>query len=170
MSRTNVHRPQPAAEPSAPRQVKGPVSIASSANGLGNVLVVDDDPVALEAVRIVLEGTGGCHVVVAGSHEECLHQAAERPFDLILMDASLPGLDPLNLVRRLRDRPFTRDVPILIVSADARPEQMAACFEAGANGFLIKPFDAGNLYQQVQRALARHHVRMLRKKPGRSPE
>ena len=167
MSRTNINQPHPAAEPSARRQSQGPVSIASSSNGLGNVLVVDDDAATLQTVRVVLEGMGGCHVVVAGSQDECLRQADERPFDLILLDAALPDIDPLHLVRRLRSRPFTQDVPILVASADARPEQMAACFEAGANGFLIKPFDAGNLYQQVQQALARHRVRMLQKKPGR---
>jgi CheY-like chemotaxis protein len=143
------------------------LSTSSGANGLGNVLVVDDDPAALETVRIVLEGTGGCHVVVARSQDECLERADERAFDLILLDTTVPDIDPPNLVRRLRGRSCTEEVPILIVSADARPEQMAACFEAGANGFLIKPFDAGNLYQQVQQALSRHRVRMLQKRPGR---
>jgi two-component system chemotaxis response regulator CheY len=166
MSRTNVNPPDPA-EPSARRQTRGPKSVASNSNGLGHVLVVDDDAAALETVRAVLQGTGGCHVVVAGSQDECLRQADEVAFDLILLDTTLPDIDPPHLVRCLRGRPWMRDVPILVVSADARPEQMAACFEAGANGFLIKPFDAGNLYQQVQQALARHRVRMLQKKPGR---
>jgi CheY-like chemotaxis protein len=164
MSRTKLNQSHPTAERATPKQVKG---ATSGSNGLGNVLVVDDDPAALETVRVVLEGTGGCHVVVADSHDECLEQADKRPFDLILLDAALPDLDPLQLVRCLRRRPSTEDVPILVVSADARPEQMAACFEAGANGFLIKPFDAGNLYQQVQQALARHRVRMLQKRSNR---
>jgi CheY-like chemotaxis protein len=167
MSRTNVTQPHAAADSGARKQPKGSMSVASKSNGLGHVLVVDDDPAALETVRTVLEGTGGCRVVIAGSQDECLRQADELAFDLILLDTTLPDMDPPHLVRCLRDRPCTKDVPILVVSADARPEQMAACFEAGANGFLIKPFDAGNLYQQVQQALARHRVRMLQKKPGR---
>jgi CheY-like chemotaxis protein len=167
MSRTNVTKPHAADDSAACKDPQGAKSVASSANGLGHVLVVDDDAAALETVRAVLEGTGGCNVVIASSTDECLRQADRLVFDLILLDTALPDMDPPHLVRCLRGRPCTEDVPILVVSADARPEQMAACFEAGANGFLIKPFDASNLYQQVQQALARHRVRMLQKKPGR---
>ncbi len=134
-------------------------------NGSGTVLVVDDDPNIVDTIKLILQNMGDYHVITADTGPECLRQVGEELPVLILLDYFLPGLNGLDVLRKLRTRPGTQDVPVLIVSVDAQLERMVACLEAGANGFLIKPFDAANLYQQVRSTIARHRAMMLNKYP-----
>lgn len=107
---------------------------------------------------MVLERMGQFQVTVARSGPECLRKVSQARPDLVLLDILMPGMDGLEVLRKLRSRPDSQNIPILIVSVDAQLERIATCFEAGANGFLIKPFDAANLYRQVRRAIARQKV------------
>jgi CheY-like chemotaxis protein len=128
-----------------------------------NILVVDDDPQVVETVTTVLERMGGYKVLVARSGAECLQQVKERKPALVLLDIHMPQVDGLQVLRQLRAQPEINGLPILMVSVDAQLEQMGACFEAGATGFLIKPFDPADLYRQVRSAIARHGADLLRR-------
>ena len=75
----------------------------------------------------------------------------DRP-DVILLDGSLPGLDSLTVVRRLRDTPATRDVRIVFVSDDGRPGDEARARAAGSNDYLLKPVDLDELLRLVRLA------------------
>lgn len=132
-------------------------------NGGGNILVVDDDPRVVETIKQVLEKMGEYTVLVARSGHECLRQVREETPALILLDIQMPEADGINVLRQLRSQSETKDIPVLMVSVDAQFDRMAACYEAGANGFLIKPLDSANLYQQVRNAIAQHKVGMLRR-------
>lgn len=121
------------------------------------MLVVDDDPQAMDLIGSVLEKLGDFRIRVAHSQEECLQLVRQEMPDLILLNIGLPQLDGLAVLRHLRSRTESAKVPILIVSVDAQLERMAASFEAGASGFLIKPFDSASLNQQIRSAIAPHH-------------
>ena len=123
--------------------------------------MVDGNPQAVGTIRQALEKTDEYTVIVARDGPECMQQAAEKPPDLILLDIHVPGVDEMELVRQLRSRSDTSNIPILIVSVDTDLERMAACFEAGADGFLIKPFDAAVLCRRVRSAVARHKARSI---------
>ena len=122
------------------------------------VLVVDDDPQVVHAIKMILEKMGEYDVMVARSGPECLRKVKETTPDLILLDILMPSMDGVQVLRELKANPAFRDVPVLMVSVDARLERMAACFEFGANGFLIKPFDTASLYRQVRNAVTRRKV------------
>ena len=142
-----------------PKPTYSPKNVQS--NGVTTVLVVDDDPYVVEAIKVILEKGGEYEVVVARSEAECLHRVATEPPDLILLDMWMPGMNGIHVLEELRSDPANQDIPVLIVSVDAQIEQMAACFESGANGFIIKPFDASSLYRQVRNAVNRRRAALM---------
>jgi CheY-like chemotaxis protein len=152
-------------------QISGNVarnSFTSPGRGNGgevSILVVGDDPRVLETMKVILEGMDKYNVLVACSGTECLHQVEEVQPALVLLDMHMSQVDGLELLRQLRAQPETRELPVLMISVDAQFEHMAACFEAGATGFLIKPFDAPSLYRQVRNAIAQHGVGLLQRDP-----
>jgi DNA-binding response OmpR family regulator len=123
--------------------------------------VVDGNPQAVTTIRQALEQTDEYAVIVARDGPECMRQAAEKLPDLILLDIHLPGVDEIELLRQLRSRPDTSNIPILMVSVHTDLKRMAACLDAGTDGFLIKPFDAAILRRRVRSAVARHKARSI---------
>jgi CheY-like chemotaxis protein len=140
----------------------------SSGRGNGgevSILVVGDDPRVLETMKVILERMGKYNVLVACSGAECLQQVEEVQPALVLLDMHMSQVDGLEVLRQLRARPESGTLPVLMISSDAQFEQMVACFEAGASGFLIKPFDAASIYRQVRHAIAQHGVGLLQRDP-----
>lgn len=133
----------------------------ASDQGEVNILVVDDDPRVVETVRVVLKRMGGYKILEAQSSAECLRQVKEKRPALVLLDTEMPQVDGLDVLRQIRREAEGKHLPVLMISVDAQFEQMAACFKAGANGFLIKPFDTANLYRQVRNAIAQRGVDLL---------
>jgi CheY-like chemotaxis protein len=97
----------------------------------------------------------GCRVQQAGNGLEVLAalDAGTRP-DLVIMDVEMPGLDGLATARRIRAAEAAAGLPampILALTANARPDDIAECLEAGMNGHLSKPFDRQDLDEAVAR-------------------
>jgi two-component system chemotaxis response regulator CheY len=91
------------------------------------------------------------------------HVKESQPI-LVLLDLHMAGGEGgLEVLRELRAHAGINELPILMLSVDAQFEQMAACFRAGANGFLIKPFDTANLHRQVRNAIAQRGVDLLQR-------
>ena len=120
------------------------------------ILVVDDDLRNLLSITPLLEGWS-LNVTGAGDGAEALEALAEEdPFDLVLMDIMMPGLDGLETMRRLRARERGGAPPVIALSAKAAPEDKAQCLEAGADDFLAKPVDPADLLRALQRVLGNH--------------
>jgi CheY-like chemotaxis protein len=118
------------------------------------VLVVDDHPVNREVARIMLEAFG-CEVVEVCDGQEALDAVSSRPFDLVLMDVRMPRMDGLEATRRIRAMPGPESrLSIVAMTADAMPEDVARCLEAGMNAHLAKPINQAGLVAAVNRALA----------------
>ncbi len=113
-----------------------------------SVLLVDDDPDICEFLGILL-ATEGLASVVAPTPDEALAAAAGTA--AVLLDVAMPGVDGLELCRRMRASGFAG--PILIVSARPSPDLPRRAAEAGADGFVRKPFENAELV-----ALLRHHL------------
>ena len=112
--------------------------------GSHRILCVDDSEPNLLLLERYLGRRGGVEFVPARSGEEGLELvAAERP-DLILLDLQLPGLDGLEVLERLNARE-TAAIPVVVLSADAHGEQIAAAQELGARDYLVKPLDLTRL-------------------------
>lgn len=139
------------------------ISLSRGRDGRVSILVVGDDPRVIRTMRGILEGMGRDTVLVTCGKSDCLRQVEEVQPALVLLDMHGPTEDGLEVLRQLRAQASGRSLPVLMISADAQFEQMVACFEAGASGFLIKPFDEASLYRQVRNAIAQHGVDMLQR-------
>lgn len=119
------------------------------------VLVVDDHPANLKLVRVTLRRSG-LEVLCAADAEETLGRLGEglRP-DLILMDLQLPGMDGLELTRRLKADPATAGITIVAVTAYAMKGDAERAIQAGCDGYLPKPIDVEALPGLVHAWLAR---------------
>lgn len=115
------------------------------------VLVVDDEAAIAEAVRARL-ASEGYRVVVASDGPGALEAAEEHPPDLVVLDLMLPGMDGLEVCRRLQ---AARAVPVLMLTARSGEEDTVAGFEAGADDYLTKPFSARELIARIQAVLRR---------------
>ncbi|MEU6059956.1 response regulator [Streptomyces sp. NPDC047097] len=121
----------------------------------GRVLVVDDNRVIRQLIRVNLE-LEGFEVVTAADGAECLAVVHEVRPDAITLDVVMPGLDGLRTARMLRDDPRTRDLPVAIVSACTPGEaEWEAVGEVGIDGYLAKPFDPEELVALVRRLVNR---------------
>jgi two-component system cell cycle response regulator DivK len=108
------------------------------------LLVVDDNPANLKLLRLTLQ-LEGFEVRTAEDAEEALRVLASFRPRLILMDLQLPGMDGLDLTRRLKADPATRDVIILAVTAYAMKGDDEKARAAGCDGYVTKPIDTQTL-------------------------
>jgi CheY-like chemotaxis protein len=119
------------------------------------VLIVDDNPVNCRLAAIMLERAGH-RVTVSESGSEAIERVGEKPFDVVLMDVQMPGMDGLEATRRIRSLPdaAAAAVPIVAVTANAMQGDDALCFAAGMNGYVTKPIDGAGLVATVERVAA----------------
>jgi len=116
------------------------------------VLLVEDNRLNLRLAVRVLE-TFGLDVATATDGEEAVEMVANQPFDVVLMDCLMPGMDGFEATRRIRERERggSRRLPIVALTANALPEDREACLAAGMDDFVSKPFTR----QALQEAMAR---------------
>jgi DNA-binding response OmpR family regulator len=112
------------------------------------VLIADDDRDILSLVRAVLERSGH-EVVSAGAGAEALASVAERRPDLAVLDITMPRVDGLEVLRRLRADPATSDLPVILLSAQAQEADVSRGFAAGASAYVKKPFSPRELVARV---------------------
>ena len=116
------------------------------------VLVIDDERGFCDVVSVILESQG---YEVRQAHEanDAFGLLTESVPDLILTDLMMPKIDGLSLIRRLRETPDWAEIPVVMVSAHSEPAIQESAREAGADGFIAKPFSASEL-----RATVRAHL------------
>jgi two-component system KDP operon response regulator KdpE len=115
------------------------------------ILVVDDEPELRRALRSTLSALGFV-VADADSGEAALERVRQERFDLILLDINLPGLSGLEACRAMRSR---SDVSILMLTVRNRTEDKVEALDAGADGYVTKPFDVNELLARIRAALRR---------------
>jgi DNA-binding response OmpR family regulator len=129
------------------------------------ILAVDDTPEHLELLAKVLEGNGYEPCLAAGGLQ-ALELVAKAEPDLILLDVLMPGLDGMEVCRRLKADPATRDVPVIFLTCMSDSPDILAGFEAGAVDYVAKPFRIPELLARVRVHVelrrARQEIRTLR--------
>jgi two-component system phosphate regulon response regulator PhoB len=118
------------------------------------ILVVDDEEDILELVRYNLVREGYV-VVCAATGEDALKSAASDPADLIILDLMLPGIDGLEVARRLKQNPGTKDTPIVMLSAKGEEADIVSGLELGADDYVTKPFSPRILVARIKAVIRR---------------
>jgi two-component system response regulator ResD len=118
-----------------------------------SVLVVDDEPTIAEVVARYLE-RAGYDSAVAGDGLEALRLAAERQPDLVVLDLMLPGLDGLEVLRRLRE---DGGPAVILLTARGEQDDRIAGLRSGADDYVVKPFSPTELVARVEAVLRRVH-------------
>jgi two-component system phosphate regulon response regulator PhoB len=121
---------------------------------MSTILLVEDDPDIRHLVSYKLTKSG-LTVIEAADGFAALDLARRHPPDLIVLDVHMPRLSGLDVCRELRDSPGTERVPIIMLSARARPEDMEKAYAAGATDYVVKPFSPRALQERVESALQR---------------
>ncbi|HYD68374.1 ATP-binding protein [Azospirillum sp.] len=137
------------AEPAEPGERPGALA------GL-RILLAEDNALNQEVACEILERRGA-EVVTAQDGDEALARldAADRPFDLVLMDMQMPGVDGLEATRRLRERADGRTLPVVAMTANALPGDRQRCLDAGMDDHVPKPLDVEQLVAAVRRHCGR---------------
>lgn len=121
---------------------------------MSSILVVEDEPHLAQGLRFNLEAEGHS-VEISETGEGALEQLLKqkRPFDAVVLDVMLPGIDGFSVARELRDAQHF--VPLLMLTARGRPEDVLKGFESGADDYLPKPFNLDILLARIRSLLRR---------------
>lgn len=118
------------------------------------ILVIEDDTDIMELLKYNLVNEGYAVIGVA-SGEEGLISVQENPPDLLLLDLMLPGIDGLDVCRRLKADPGTQPIPIVMISAKGEESDIVAGLELGADDYITKPFSPRVVIARVRAVLRR---------------
>src|SRR5215813_1971982 len=116
------------------------------------ILVVDDEVKNVRLLEALL-APRGYTVIKAHNGSEALEQAERQRPDLILLDVMMPGMDGFEVCKTLKDRPETRFIPVVMMTALRQVENRIKGIEAGADDFLIKPVHRDELMARIRTSL-----------------
>ncbi|MBN1457299.1 MAG: response regulator [Sedimentisphaerales bacterium] len=129
-----------------------------------NILIVDDEEDVLELVRYNLD-KNGYKTDTADTGEEALVKARTKLPDMVILDLMLPGMDGLEVCKKLKGDAKTQNIPIIMLSAKGEEADIVTGLELGADDYVTKPFSPKVLIARVRRILHRTIARDLEKSP-----
>ena len=119
------------------------------------ILVVDDFATLRRVVRVQLRELGFESVQEAGDGAAALDKLRAQPFDFVITDIGMPGLNGFDLLAAIRKEDRWRNLPVLMVTAEARKDEIVRATAEGAAGYIVKPFSKDVLAQRMKRAAPR---------------
>lgn len=117
-------------------------------------LVVDDFSTMRRIVKNLLNDLGYANVQEADDGQTALPMLKSGGFDFLVTDWNMPGMPGLELLKAVRSDPNLADLPVLLVTAEAKREQIVEAAQAGVNGYVVKPFTAQTLKEKIEKILA----------------
>jgi len=122
------------------------------------VLAVEDSATQAEELRFIL-ASEGYEVDVAPDAERALERLSRESFGLVVSDIVMPGLSGYDLCRRIKENPRTHDIPVILLTTLNDPLDIIQGLESGADNFITKPYEAGNLLARIHTMLANRRMR-----------
>ncbi len=117
------------------------------------ILIVDDYQAMVRIIRNLLQQLGFEQIDEAHDGEAALAKLKERSFGLVISDWNMEPMSGLELLERVRATPALEDLPFIMVTAENRDDRVARAREAGVSGYVVKPFNAATLSQQIARVI-----------------
>ncbi len=117
------------------------------------ILVVDDFPTMRRIVRNLLKELGYANVDEAEDGMAGLAKLRAGSFDFVVSDWNMPNLDGLSMLKEIRADASLAHLPVLMVTAEAKKENIIAAAQAGANGYVVKPFTAATLDEKLSKII-----------------
>lgn len=115
------------------------------------ILVVDDFPTMRRIIRSLLKELGFNNVDEAEDGQEGLAKVNGGGFEFVVSDWNMPNLNGLDMLKDIRANEATKSLPVLMVTAEAKKENIVAAAQAGANGYIVKPFTAATLEEKLNK-------------------
>lgn len=116
-----------------------------------NFLVVDDFSTMRRIVRNLLKELGYNNVEEAEDGADALTKLKSGQFQFVVSDWNMPNLDGLEMLKKIRADDSLKDLPVLMVTAEAKKENIIAAAQAGASGYVVKPFSAAVLEEKLNK-------------------
>jgi two-component system chemotaxis response regulator CheY len=116
------------------------------------VLIVDDAAAIRATVTIALQGAG-YQVIEASDGNDALAKIAGKKVHLVISDVNMPGMDGITLLKRLKELPATKYVPVIMLTTEASDEKKMLGREAGARAWIVKPFNPAKMLDAVSRLI-----------------
>jgi two-component system chemotaxis response regulator CheY len=119
-----------------------------------NFLVVDDFSTMRRIIKNLLHDLGYANVTEADDGNTALPLLKEGNFDVLITDWNMPGMPGLELLKQVRADARLAKMPVLMLTAEAKREQIVEAAQAGVSGYVIKPFTAATLKEKIDKILA----------------
>lgn len=116
-------------------------------------LVVDDFSTMRRIIKNLLNDLGYANVTEADDGTTALPMLVNGNFDFLITDWNMPGMPGLDLLKAVRANPKLAKLPVLMLTAEAKREQIIEAAQAGVNGYVIKPFTAATLKEKIDKIL-----------------
>lgn len=120
--------------------------------GVPTILIVEDSKIQIQRTIKILEAAGYCDNIVVENGMEAVNILTDRnDIDIVLADWVMPGMDGLQLLKKMRTDPALSKPPVVMVTSKAGKEDLVAAIKAGAKDYLVKPFAADILIEKIKK-------------------
>ena len=119
------------------------------------ILVVDDFSTMRRIIKNLLRDIGFTNVTEADDGTSALQMLEKGDFDFIVTDWNMPGMQGIDLLKAIREDPELAALPVLMVTAESKKDQIIAAVQAGVNGYVLKPFTAQTLKEKIEKIFQR---------------
>ena len=119
------------------------------------ILIVDDFSTMRRIIKNLLRDLGFTNTAEADDGTTALPMLQNGSFDFLVTDWNMPGMTGIDLLKAVRADDRLKDMPILMVTAEAKREQIVEAAQAGVNGYVVKPFTAATLKEKIEKIFER---------------
>lgn len=119
------------------------------------ILVVDDFSTMRRIIKNLLRDLGFTNIEEADDGTTALPMLQSGDFDFVVTDWNMPGMQGIDLLRTIRADDGLKEIPVLMVTAEAKREQIIEAAQAGVNGYIVKPFTAATLKEKLDKIFER---------------
>ncbi len=114
------------------------------------ILVVDDAPMIRRILKNLLKEMGFSNIEEAEDGMVALQKLRQQPFDFVITDWNMPNLTGIELVQEIRKDPNLKHLPVMMVTAEAKKENIILALKSGVNNYIVKPFTPENVKSKIE--------------------